>query len=282
MKFDIQKLADALRTAAREEIMPRYRKLGAADIWSKGGSTDLVTLADEAAERFLQREIATMIPEALFVGEESAAVDRSLLDRLLDAELAVVVDPIDGTANFVAGMPLFGVMAAVTRRGETLAGVIYDPMGDDWVLAEKGSGAFLVRPEGDDRRLHVAGAVPLQHMVGYVSTDFLPAEVKPRILANLAKPSMFSSHRCAAHMYRAFAAGHAHFTMLDRLTPWDHLAGTLIVKEAGGYVACFDGTPYDASKRTGALLAATDRGSWEVLMREVFAESAFTPVEREG
>lgn len=279
MKLDIQKLADALRAASKAEILPRYQQLGEGDIRSKTEATDLVTEGDEAAERFLKRELAAMMPEALFIGEESAAVDPSLLDQLADAELAVVVDPIDGTANFVAGMPLFGVMAAVTRRGETLAGVIYDPMGDDWVLAEQGSGAFLVRTQGDDRRLHVADAVPLHQMVGYVSTDFLPTEAKPRILANLAKPSMFSSHRCAAHMYRAFSSGHAHFTMLDRLTPWDHLAGTLITKEAGGYVACFDGTPYDTSKRTGALLAATDRGSWEVLMREVFADSALTSLE---
>jgi fructose-1,6-bisphosphatase/inositol monophosphatase family enzyme len=271
MTFDIHRLADVLRAAAKAEIIPRFGRLREGDIRTKTEATELVTEGDEAAERFLKRALADMMPEALFLGEESAAADPALLHMALDAEMAVVVDPIDGTANFVAGMPLFGVMAAIIRRGETVAGVIYDPMGDDWVLAEKGSGAFLVRPQGDKHRLSVATPVPLQQMAGYVSTDYLPAEIKPRILSNLAKPRMFASHRCAAHMYRAFSGGHAHFTMLDRLTPWDHLAGTLIATEAGAHVACFDGSPYDMSKRTGALLAATDSDSWDVLMREVFA-----------
>ncbi|MER9947284.1 inositol monophosphatase [Mesorhizobium sp. M0047] len=271
MTFDIHKLADVLRAAAKAEILPRFGRLGEGDVRTKTEAKELVTEADEAAERFLKRAFAEMMPEALFIGEESAAADPALLDMALDADLAVVVDPIDGTANFVAGMPLFGVMAAVTRRGETVAGLIYDPMGDDWVLAENGSGAFLLRPQGDKHRLSVAAPVPLQQMAGYVSTDYLPAEIKSGILANLAKPRMFASHRCAAHMYRAFSGGHAHFTMLDRLTPWDHLAGVLIATEAGGHVACFDRSPYDISRRTGALLAATDLYSWDTLMREVFA-----------
>lgn len=189
--------------------------------------------------------------------------------------MAVVVDPLDGTANFVAGMPLFGVMAAVVRHGKPIAGVIYDPMSDDWVMAERGGGAFLIRADGTERRLTVSDPVQLPEMVGYVSADFLPSAVKPDILARPAKPRMFSSHRCAAHMYRAFVGGHGHFVMLDRLTPWDHLTGTLIATEAGGYVACLDGSPYDANKRSGALLAATDPDSWQTLVREVLAHEGW-------
>ena len=268
--FDLLGIADTLRESARAEILPRFKRLQAGEIRAKTELTDLVTEADEAAERFLRHRFAETIPEALFVGEESAAADPGLLATASAAELAVVVDPVDGTANFVAGVPLFGVMAAVIRRGEAVAGVIYDPMGDDWMLAEKGSGAFLMRPDGAMRRLGVAHPVRLEEMVGFASTDFWPVENKSKVLAKLAKPRLFASFRCAAHMYRAFADGHAHFVMLDRLSPWDHLAGTLIASEAGAHVACFDGSPYDLSKRTGALLAATDQASWEVLMREVF------------
>ncbi len=275
MQFDLRELADKVRQAARREILPRYQQVSELDVRSKGDATDLVTAADEAAERFLKRELAIMMPDALFVGEEAASADPSLLDQLADADTAVVVDPLDGTANFVAGMPLFGVMAAVVHRGKAVAGIIYDPMSDDWVMAEKGGGAFLIRTDGSEHRLAVSGPAQLSEMVGYVSTDFLPAEVKADILARLAKPRLFSSHRCAAHMYRAFAGGHGHFVMLDRLTPWDHLAGTLIATEAGGYVACLDGSPYDAGKRNGILLTATDADSWHVLMREIFAHDAW-------
>lgn len=275
MEFDLRELCDTLRQAARREILPRFQQVRDLDVRAKADATDLVTAADEAAERFLAQEIARMLPNALFVGEESAAKDPDLLNRLDQAELAVVVDPLDGTANFVAGMPLFGVMAAVVRQGQAIAGVIYDPMSDDWVMAEQGGGAFLILADRTERRLHISEPAPLAEMTGYVSTDFLPTAVKPDILAKLAKPRMFSSHRCAAHMYRAFASGHGHFVMLDRLTPWDQLAGTLIATEAGAYVACLDGSAYDASKRTGALLAATDPHSWQLLMAEVFAHEGW-------
>lgn len=275
MHIDLRELADKVRQAAWQEILPRFQEVRDLDVRAKADATDLVTVADEAAERFLKREIERMMPGALFVGEESASQDPGLLDRLDHVETAVVVDPLDGTANFVAGMPLFGVMAAVVRHGKPLAGIIYDPMSDDWVMAEQGGGAFLIRPDGTERRLVVSAPAPLPDMIGYVSTDFLPPAIKPDILARLAKARMFSSHRCAAHMYRAFAGGNGHFLMLDRLTPWDHLAGTLIATEAGAYVACLDGRPYDASKRTGALLAATDPDSWQVLAREIFAHDGW-------
>ncbi|PWE53661.1 inositol monophosphatase [Metarhizobium album] len=282
MQLDLRAIADCVRQAAWREILPRFQESRdlELDIRSKADVNDLVTAADEAAERFLKQQFSTLLPQALFVGEESAAQDPGLLDLLAEAELAVVVDPLDGTANFVAGMPLFGVMAAVVRQGKPVAGVIYDPMSDDWVVAEKGSGAFLVRPDGTELRLSISAPAPLSEMVGYVSTDFLPAHIKPDILAKLAKARMFSSHRCAAHMYRAFSGGHGHFVFLDRLTPWDHLAGTLIVTEAGGYVSCLDGTPYDATKRNGALLSATDLESWDALVGEVFGHRALGSKKR--
>ncbi|MCJ9719942.1 inositol monophosphatase [Agrobacterium sp. SHOUNA12C] len=269
-KIDIYRIAEALQEAAEAEILPRYQRLEAASIQEKMDATDLVTEADTAAEMMLKQLFENILPGALFVGEESVARDPGLLRGLVDADLAVVVDPVDGTANFVAGMPLFGVMAAITMRGKSVAGVIYDPVGKDWMIAEKGSGALYRKTGAEDRRLSTAAPVPLAEMIGLVSTDFLPVESKAAILAKLARPRMFASHRCAAHMYRAFAAGHAHFLMLDRLTPWDHLAGSLIAQEAGAYLACFDGSPYDASKREGCLLATTDPDSWVVLMRQVF------------
>lgn len=275
MDIDLRELADKLRQAAWQELLPRFQNVRDLDVHAKSDATDLVTEADEAAELFLKGEIAAMLPGVLFVGEESASRDPDLLDRLEHADMAVVVDPLDGTANFVAGMPLFGVMAAVVEKGKAVAGVIYDPVNDDWIMAEQGGGAFLVRPDGTERRLSVSRSSFLNEMVGYVSTDFLPSAVKPDILARLAKIKGFSSHRCAAHMYRAFASGHGHFVMLDRLTPWDHLAGTLIAVEAGAYVACIDGSPYDVTKRNGAVLSATDQDSWRSLVSEVFAHEGW-------
>lgn len=268
--IDIDALATILREAAKAEVLPRFRRLAPGTVRHKSEAIDLVTEADEQAERFIKAEVAARWPGALFVGEESVAARPALLDELDDAALAIVVDPVDGTANFAAGLPLFAVMASVVRNGETIAGVIYDPMGDDWVMAEKGAGAVLKRPDGSAERLQVATAPALDQMVGHVSITFLPSAAKPAILANLAKVRVTANYRVAGHDYRTFASGHCHFVAFNKLMPWDHLGGTLISVEAGGHVARFDGSPYLPRHREGGLIISTDKDSWDLLRREIF------------
>ncbi len=270
MTFDALELAHILRDAARAEALPRFRRLDSSMVHTKTEAIDLVTEADIATEQVIKARIAEWMPGALFVGEESVAADPALLARLADAEVAVVVDPIDGTANYAAGMPLFATMAAVVSGGETIAGIIYDPMGDDWIMAEKGAGAFLRRPNGEAVRLHVAEPLPLDQMVGTASVAYMPAETRPQILQNTSKVRLLSNFRCAGHEYRIFASGHTQFLSYNKLMPWDHLAGVLISQEAGGYAARMDGSEYRPHHTEGGLLLAADQASWEALRREVF------------
>lgn len=270
MSVDIGKLATILRDAAKAEVLPRFRRLDAGMVKIKTSAIDLVTEADEAAERFIKARVTELAPEALFVGEESVAADPALLDALAHADLAVVVDPIDGTANYAAGLPLFAVMASVVSKGETIAGIIYDPMGDDWMMAEKGSGAWLRRPDGEAVRMHIAEPLPLAEMVGCCSVAFMPAASRPQVLANFAKLAVVSNYRVAGHEYRTFVSGHAQFLCYNKLMPWDHLAGTLMAQEAGGYAARLDGSPYLPHHVDGGLIIATDKDSWQALRREVF------------
>ncbi|MDM9644263.1 inositol monophosphatase family protein [Rhizobium sp. S163] len=269
-KIDVTTLADLLRRAAKAEILPRFRRLGSDDVRAKTEATDLVTEADLEAERMIKAEVATLWPEALFIGEESVAADPALLGKLKDASLSIIVDPVDGTFNFASGIPAFGVMASVVANGECIAGIIYDPMGDDWVIAEKGAGTWLKRPDGDTQRLRTAAPVALDQMVGMASTGFLPQGTRAEVLANLAKVRFICNYRCAAHEHRAFAGGHVHYLMYNKLMPWDHLGGTLACVEAGGYAARFDGSAYLPEHVDGGLLIAPDKESWELLRREVF------------
>ncbi|MEO5806833.1 inositol monophosphatase [Devosia sp.] len=269
--FEIAQLATILREAAKAEVLPRFRRLDAGMVKIKSEAIDLVTEADEAAERFVKAAVEKLMPTALFVGEESVAADPALLTALAGADLAVVVDPIDGTANYAAGLPVFAVMAAVVSKGETIAGIIYDPMGDDWVMAEKGGGAWLRRPNGEAVRLHAAAPLSLAQMVGNASVAFIPSADKARILANTAKVRVSTSYRCAGHEYRTFASGHSQFMMYNKLMPWDHLGGVLISQEAGGYAARLDGSAYLPSHTDGGLLIASDKASWDELRREVFS-----------
>lgn len=267
---DVTTLAHVLRRAAQTEILPRFRRLRSDDVRAKSEATDLVTEADERAERMIKAEVARLWPEALFIGEESVAADPSLLKKLQDADLAIIVDPVDGTFNFAAGIPAFGVMASVVSKGETVAGIIFDPMGDDWVLAERGSGAWLRRPDGETLRLNVAPSVPLEELVGMAATGFLPKEKRAEIMGNLAKVRYTTCYRCAAHEYRTLAGGYVHYLMYNKLMPWDHLAGSLISAESGAYVRRFDGSPYLPHHLDGGLLVAADKDTWELLRREVF------------
>jgi fructose-1,6-bisphosphatase/inositol monophosphatase family enzyme len=155
-------------------------------------------------------------------------------------------------------------------RGETVGGIIYDPMGDDWMLAERGAGAWHRRPDGAQERLRVRAPAPLADMIAHVSIAFLPPAEKPGILANLAKVRIAANYRVAGHDYRTFASGHSHCVMFNKLMPWDHLPGALISAEAGGYVRKFDGSPYGPADLSGGLLLATDPESWSLLRREVF------------
>ena len=245
--------------------MPHFRRLGGDAIRAKAGPLDLVTDADEAAERALIPALKARFPGALIVGEESAAADPDLLGRLPGAELAFVVDPIDGTFNYASDVPLFGVMAAAVVKGEVALAAIHDPMGDDTALAVRGEGAWIERPDGGRRDLHVAAPADVGQMTGLVSWQFLPEPTRSVVCGNLPRFAATWNYRCAAHEYRVAAGGHCHFLLYHRLLPWDHAPGWLLHREAGGYSAHFDGAPYEPLHVTRGLICAPDRASWEAL-----------------
>lgn len=268
MSFDARDATDVamiLRAAARIEVMPRFRRLGAGGVRAKSGPLDLVTDADEAAERRIATALAARFPDAVVVGEEAAAADPSLLGRLAEAECAIVLDPVDGTFNFAHGVPLFGVMAAVLVRGEVVLAAIHDPLGDDTALAVRGEGAWIERPDGSRTDLHVCPPAAPALMSGIASWQFLPEPLKARVLGRLPRVAATWSYRCAAHEYRLAASGGCHFLLYHRLLPWDHAPGWLLHFEAGGYSAHFDGTAYLPRQIGGGLICAPDRASWEAL-----------------
>lgn len=268
MKFGAAELGvldEVLRDAARMEIMPRFRKLGAGAVREKTGPLDLVTEADEAAERFITAGLARRFPGAVVVGEEATAADPSRLGLLAKADVAFVVDPVDGTANFAAGLPLFGVMAAAIIRGEVVAAAIHDPVGGDTAFALRGEGAWIDGVGGQRTDLRVASPAPVERMTGNVSWRFLPEPPRATVCANLPRLGGTWDYRCAAHEYRMAAAGHCHFLFFNRLMPWDHAPGWLLHREAGGYSARLDGSAYTPMLTDGGLICAPDRPSWQAL-----------------
>jgi len=264
-RSDALRVAEILRSAAQAEILPRFRNLAAGAIRAKTSQFDLVTDADEAAERRIEAELLRAFPKAIVVGEEGVSRDPTQLDGLADADLAFILDPIDGTLNFASGLPLFGVMASAVMKGEVVCGVILDPICDDWAMAVRGEGAWLQRPDGSTVSLQVASPVPVSQMAGNVSWRFLPPDMRPVVTGHFPRIAMAADLRCAAHTYRQIAGGHLHFAFFSSVMPWDHAAGWLLHREAGGYSAHFDGSPYRPVNRCGGLISAPDKESWRAL-----------------
>ena len=164
---DIDFLVATARAASEIEIMPHFSNLTAADIKTKAHASDFVTVADVASEALIEKRVrAAWGEDFLFVGEEVMEREPTLIDRLMDAPRAVVVDPIDGTFNYANGVPAFAVIISVIERGEVKGGIIYDPVRGDAACAIDGGGAFLTGDARPDQPLHVAPAAPLSDMQG--------------------------------------------------------------------------------------------------------------------
>ncbi len=260
----LESLGGILAEAAAAEIMPRFRRLGAGDIRTKSGPMDVVTEADEAAERRIGEGIAQLLPHAFVLGEEAAERDHGLLARAAGADLAVTVDPLDGTWNFANGLPLFAAMAAVVLRGEIVAAAIHDPVGGDTAYALRGEGAWI-EAEGRTRDLHVAAAVPVRRMAGAASWRALAEPLRSRVAQRLPRLAASFVYRCAGHEYRLAAGGHCHYLLFSRLMPWDHAPGVLLHREAGGFSARLDKHPYGIDRTAGGLLCTPDEASFHAL-----------------
>lgn len=261
----IEQLIAATRNTAKTEILPWYRRLDETEIDTKAHTQDLVTKADKASERALTEVAADILPGAVVVGEEAVSDGSVSLDVLKGAEQALIIDPIDGTWNYANGINTFGVILAVVEKGETVFGLLYDPMGDDWVMAESGGGAMFGRPGEAARSVKAREARQINEMTGYWPPAIFTAEQRSRMYDFAKVIDRHSSLRCACHEHRLFAQGGADFLLTANLNPWDHAAGALIAREAGGYVRMLDGEAYAPTLTEGNLLIAPDADSWRAL-----------------
>ncbi|MGH7003845.1 MAG: inositol monophosphatase family protein, partial [Alphaproteobacteria bacterium] len=224
-------------------------------------------------ERVITARLLERYPRAFVLGEEACETDATLLGKLGGAPLAFVLDPVDGTYNFATGLPLFGVMLAVVVKGETIAGIIHDPVCKDWIIGVKGAGSHIRTSANSTRRVHVAPSVPVPEMLGSMSWQFVQDPLRTTLARNHAQCKASFGFRCAAHEYRYIASGHAHFAIFNKLMPWDHLPGVLIHQEAGGHAARFDGSAYLPRHLDGGLLIASDEHAWRDLRSTLWSDA---------
>jgi myo-inositol-1(or 4)-monophosphatase len=210
------------------------------------GPANFVSAADHRAEEIVFNELSKSRPGYDFLMEERGAVQGG------DASHRWIVDPLDGTTNFLHSIPIFAVSIALERAGELVAGIIYNPVMDEMYTAEKGKGAFL-----NDRRLRVANRRRLDDCVVGTGIPYHRSGGHDTFMTELGNimPKTAGIRRCgAAAIDLAWvAAGRFDGFWERKLGPWDMAAGALLVREAGGFVS--DAAGGDKFLETGEIVA---------------------------
>jgi myo-inositol-1(or 4)-monophosphatase len=220
---------DAVKTVAAKEVMPRYLKV--AQHRKSDGS--LFTVADLAAQEALAKRLTTIYPGTI-VGEEMT--QREQAEQWLAGDDGLwCVDPIDGTSNFVNGVPYFAVSVALMRQGRSVLGVIYDPVADEVFYAEKGEGAYL-----NGEPLPIKERAP-KLSCAVANVDF--KRLSPSLARELAATPPYASQRnygASTLEWCYVAAGRFDLYLHGNQKVWDYAAGSLILEEAGGAMCMLD------------------------------------------
>ena len=258
-------LMNIMDQAARKAARGLSRDFGEVEQLqvSVKGPADFVTAADRRAENVLFDELSRARPGYGFLMEERGVVEGA------DKTHRWIIDPLDGTTNFLHGIPVFAISIALERNDDIVAALIYNPASDETFTAERGKGAYL-----NDRRIRTAGRTDLEECV--IATG----------IPHLGKPDQdIFSRECQGMMARCaglrrfgaasldlawVAAGRFDGFWERNLQPWDIAAGILIVREAGGFVTGLSGKPDMLA--TGGIVAGND--TVHKALRGVLGESA--------
>jgi myo-inositol-1(or 4)-monophosphatase len=250
----VERVIAAVRRVAAEEIMPRFLKVA----HERKADGSLFTEADLAAQDALTRALREIHPFPL-VGEEMSREQQ--VERWLAGDGGVwCVDPIDGTSNFVYGLPSFAVSVALMRHGRSVLGVVYAPVTDEMFYAERGGGAFL-----NGEPLPIRTHVPhLRNTMANVDFKRLGGKLASALAS--APPYMSQRNYGAATLEWCFlAAGRFDLYLHGGQKLWDYAAGALILEEAGGTVATLtQDTFWDGDLWKRSVVAALDPGLFQV------------------
>lgn len=244
-------LINVMARAARKAARGLVRDFGEVEQLqvSRKGPADFVSVADTRAEHILHQELSKGRPDYGFLMEEAGAVSGK------DPSRRWLVDPLDGTLNFLHGIPHFAISIALERDGDVVAGLVYDPLRDEMFYGERGNGAFV-----NDRRLRVSARTKLIESVIATGIPFVGRQrhaayfdMLEAVTSATAGVRRFGS---AALDLAYVAAGRYDGFWETGLKSWDIAAGILLVREAGGYVSEVEGG--HKMLESGSVLAAND------------------------
>ncbi|MER8230863.1 inositol monophosphatase family protein [Streptomyces sp. NPDC094049] len=236
----LAEVEEAVRKAAAAEITPRFRQLADEEILEKNGPHDLVTVADRAAEAHLTASLTALLPGSVVVGEEAVHADPAVYEALKGDAPVWIVDPVDGTRQFVHGDPGFCTLVALALHGDVLASWTFAPALDEFAVAVKGGGALL-----DGRPLRSGAPAPGATLeVATSHPDYTTPDQKRALLGLVTEGVRPRPCGSAGLEYLAVARGALDATAFSWEFAWDHAAGLLLVTEAGGTHTTVAGEPF--------------------------------------
>ncbi len=231
---------EAIRKAAATEIMPRWRRLAAHEVDEKNGPHDLVTDADRKAELYLTDVLVDLLPGSVVVGEEAVHANPASYEALCGDAPVWIVDPVDGTRQFVHGDAGFCTLVALAHGGTLLASWTYAPARDQFATAQRGKGAYL-----DGERLFAGVPEPGRDLrVATSHPDYTTDEQKHALIGLRTEGVAPRPCGSAGLEYLAIARGESDATAFSWEAAWDHAAGLLLVEEAGGTHLTRTGEPF--------------------------------------
>lgn len=259
MIVDPDHVGRVIAEVAETEIAARYGKLKQSDIDTKTGPSDFVTQADRSAEEKLKIAFKDIYPGAAFIGEEGVSEDPTLL-KAIDSDGAYwIVDPLDGTRNYVQGRPEFGTIVALVDKGEIRAGWIYAIPDKKMAMGVKGEGAIW-----DGERVGPVSPSS-EALTGYRAIGNMEEPWKSEMIPCLRDAFETEPARCSAYVYIHLLRAKRSFALYSRVHPWDHAAGVMMLREIGGHAEYLDdGSAYTPRPVQGRpLLVAGSLDDWQ-------------------
>jgi myo-inositol-1(or 4)-monophosphatase len=244
--------AVAVNCAAKAGEYIKTRLGAISTLGTKYSAQDLVTDVDKGAEMMIRKLVMTHFPHHSILGEEGVEAGPQASEQALrevsDADYLWIIDPVDGTTNFVHSFPFFSVSIALAHRGEVIVGVVYDPIHDELFVAEKGKGAYL-----KNSRLQVSKEPALNESLLATGFPTDPHFARPKNIAGLLElipqvRNIRAAGSAALHLAYVAAGRLTGFWEIG-LNAWDIAAGALLVQEAGGLITDTAGQPYHLGVR---------------------------------
>ncbi len=256
-----EEILELLTDVAARVITPRFRALASGDIDEKTPG-DYVTIADRESEIEIAARLQAAYPDALVVGEEASFADPGLMAGVAGAEHAFVIDPVDGTRNFVQGNPDHAVMVGELRSGTVVRGWIWQPEHQVAFVAERGAGV-------------TRNGVRLSP-VERTGTPRVESSSKRDLGGLVGNPewAVARTHFCCGIDYPRLLLGETDGLVYRNPKPWDHAPGLLMMEELGAVARLLDGSPYAPGVPHGVLLSAASDHVWRSATEAMAAEPA--------